>query len=101
MALDYWLYLNDVPEAQLVGVARTAELAGLRGVAIADHVEAGLGTVGPLLGRAAAAAAPVGQVGNLRHRLDDVLRLEEGIGGRDLDDRILVGREHLRDRGAP
>lgn len=38
MALDFWLYLNDLPEAQLIDVARAAESAGFRGVAIADHV---------------------------------------------------------------
>ena len=36
--MDYWLYLNDMPEQQLVGVAQAAENAGFRGVAIADHV---------------------------------------------------------------
>jgi len=38
MPLDFWLYLNDVPGAQLIDVARAAEAEGFRGVAIADHV---------------------------------------------------------------
>lgn len=38
MALHYWLYLNDLPEDQLVEIARAAEAEGFRGVAIADHV---------------------------------------------------------------
>jgi probable F420-dependent oxidoreductase len=38
MSLDYWLYLNDLPEAQLFEIARAAESAGFRGVALADHV---------------------------------------------------------------
>lgn len=36
--MDYWLYLNDSPEDQLVAIAREAEARGFRGVAIADHV---------------------------------------------------------------
>lgn len=36
--MDYWLYLNDMPEDQLVPVARIAEAVGFRGVAVADHV---------------------------------------------------------------
>jgi probable F420-dependent oxidoreductase len=36
--MDYWLYLNDSDEGQLVEIARCAEATGFRGVAIADHV---------------------------------------------------------------
>jgi len=36
--LDYWLYMNDVEENQLVDIARAAEAAGFRGVAVADHI---------------------------------------------------------------
>jgi probable F420-dependent oxidoreductase len=36
--VDYWLYLNDSDEGQLVEIARCAEATGFRGVAIADHV---------------------------------------------------------------
>ena len=36
--MDYWLYLNEIPEEQLVDVSRIAESAGFRGVAIADHI---------------------------------------------------------------
>ena len=36
--MDYWLYLNDSPEEQLVAIAREAEAHGFRGVAIADHI---------------------------------------------------------------
>ena len=36
--MDYWLYLNDVPHAQLVDIARSAEACGFRGVAVADHI---------------------------------------------------------------
>ncbi|MCR9093007.1 MAG: TIGR03619 family F420-dependent LLM class oxidoreductase [bacterium] len=36
--MDYWLYLTGEDERQYVDLARHAEAAGLRGVAIADHV---------------------------------------------------------------
>ena len=36
--MDYWLYLTGEDETQYVDLARHAEAAGLRGVAIADHV---------------------------------------------------------------
>jgi len=36
--LHYWLYLNEMPEEQLVDIARTAEEVGFRGVAVADHI---------------------------------------------------------------
>ena len=36
--MHYWLYLNEMPEEQLVAVARLAEAAGFRGVAVADHI---------------------------------------------------------------
>ncbi len=36
--MDYWLYLTGENEKQYIEIARHAEAAGLRGVAIADHV---------------------------------------------------------------
>ena len=36
--MDYWLPLIDEDEAELVALARGAEAAGFRGVALADHV---------------------------------------------------------------
>jgi probable F420-dependent oxidoreductase len=36
--VDYWLYLTGEDERQFVDIARHAEAAGLRGVALADHV---------------------------------------------------------------
>ena len=36
--MNYWLYLNEMPEEQLVDIARLAERAGFRGVALADHI---------------------------------------------------------------
>lgn len=36
--MDYWLYLTGEDERQFVDLARHAEAAGLRGMAIADHV---------------------------------------------------------------
>ncbi|MGB0621872.1 MAG: TIGR03619 family F420-dependent LLM class oxidoreductase [Myxococcota bacterium] len=36
--MDYWLYLTGEDESQYVALARHAEAAGLRGVALADHV---------------------------------------------------------------
>ncbi len=36
--MHYWLYLNEMPEEQLVEIARTAEEVGFRGVAVADHI---------------------------------------------------------------
>lgn len=36
--MHYWLYLNEMPEEQLVAIARLAETAGFRGVAVADHI---------------------------------------------------------------
>ena len=36
--MQYWLYLNEMPEDQLVEIARLAEQAGFRGVALADHI---------------------------------------------------------------
>jgi alkanesulfonate monooxygenase SsuD/methylene tetrahydromethanopterin reductase-like flavin-dependent oxidoreductase (luciferase family) len=36
--MDYWLYLTGEDDHQLIELARHAEAAGLRGVALADHV---------------------------------------------------------------
>lgn len=36
--MDYWLYLTGEDEKQYIDLARHCEAAGLRGVAIADHV---------------------------------------------------------------
>jgi probable F420-dependent oxidoreductase len=36
--MDFWIYLTDSDEAQLVEIAREAETLGFRGVAVADHV---------------------------------------------------------------
>ena len=36
--MDYWLYLTGENERQFLDIARHAEQAGLRGVALADHV---------------------------------------------------------------
>jgi probable F420-dependent oxidoreductase len=36
--MNYWLYLNEMPEEQLVEIARIAERVGFRGVALADHI---------------------------------------------------------------
>ena len=36
--MDYWLYLTGEDERQYIEIARHAEAAGLRGVALADHV---------------------------------------------------------------
>ena len=36
--MDYWLYLTGEDERQYIELARHAEAAGLRGVALADHV---------------------------------------------------------------
>jgi len=36
--MKYWLYLNEMPEEQLVPIAQFAEQAGFAGVALADHI---------------------------------------------------------------
>jgi alkanesulfonate monooxygenase SsuD/methylene tetrahydromethanopterin reductase-like flavin-dependent oxidoreductase (luciferase family) len=36
--MDYWLYLTGEEDHQLIELAQHAEMAGLRGVALADHV---------------------------------------------------------------
>jgi len=36
--MNYWLYLNEMPEEQLVPIAQIAEQVGFRGVALADHI---------------------------------------------------------------
>lgn len=36
--MNYWLYLNEMAEEQLVEIAQIAESVGFRGVAVADHI---------------------------------------------------------------